>query len=220
MDVDIDIGAVVYTVHGHRFGKVAAVVIDRDLQEATHLVVRRGYVFPADVVVPMGYVGQIEDRSVTLTISGEEAAHLPSLEAEASEPLEVSDQDASGLGPPMGENIWADGPPVALPPLLTTATSVQPYVVERWRNVPPESLVLTDGLPVRGSDGRVVGFVDQLVVDPKSGAVTHIVVRGGGIRYQEKAVPVGWIEESDEDTGIVLAVPSKQVQELPIHRRQ
>ena len=217
MGIDIDIGADVYTVEGAKFGRVAAVVIDRDLEEATHLVVRRGFLFPADVVVPLDDVAKIEDHRVTLKISGQEAASLPSLEAEASEPLEVSDQDASGMGPPAGSNIWAGRLPVTLPPLLTTATNVQPYVVERWRNVPTQGLVLREGLPVRASDGRVVGLIDEVVTDPRTRAVTHIVVRGGGIRYQDKAVPVGWIERSDEDAGITLAVASNEVEGLPTY---
>lgn len=218
MGNDIGIGADVWAVDGQRFGKVAAVVLDPDREHVTHLVVRRGFLFLADVVVPIADVAEIRDHQVRLAISAKEAADLPSFEAEASEPLEVSDQDASGLGPPAGPNIWAGNPPVTLPPLLSTATNVQPYVIERWRNLPEGSLVLKKGLPVRARDGQQVGVVDELVADPATHAVTHIVARLGRPRAPGKAIPVEWIERSDEDTGITLVVDRSAIEELPACR--
>jgi sporulation protein YlmC with PRC-barrel domain len=215
MTVDIDIGADVWTADGQRFGKVTAVVVDQDLQEATHIVIRRGFLFPTDVVVPIGSVGEVADHRVKLAISARQAADLPTLEASASEPLEVSDQDARGLGPPGEPNIWAGNPPLTLPRLLTTATNVQPYVVQYWRNVPEESLVLKEGLPVRARDGAPVGTVDELVADPATHAVTHLVVRRDGYLGHDKAIPVEWIERSDEQRGITLFASTKDIEELP-----
>jgi sporulation protein YlmC with PRC-barrel domain len=217
MGTDIDIGADVYTVHGHKFGKVSAVVLNPGHDEITHIVVRRGFVFPIDVVLPMDTVREVTDHRVNLSIGGRVAARMPTFEASASEPLEVSDQDASGLGPRGEPNIWAENPIITLPPLLSTATNVQPYVVEYWRNIPEQSLVLRDGLPVRASDGAVVGELDELVTDPATHAVTDIVVRQDRVLGHRKAVPVGWIERSDERSGIVLAVDKEKVAALRDH---
>lgn len=214
MGADIDIGADVYTIHRHKFGKVSGVVLNPGHDEITHIVVRRGFIFPIDVVVPIDTVAEVADHRVNLSISGRVAARMPTFEASASEPLEVSDQDASGLGPRGEPNIWAGNPIVTLPPLLSTATNVQPYVVEYWRNIPEQSLVLRDGLPVRTRDGVVVGGLDELVTDPATHAVTDIVVRQDRLLGRRKAVPVAWIERSDEKTGILLAVGREQVAEL------
>lgn len=214
MAIAIDIGAAVRDIDGQPSGQVSAVVVDPGREEVTHIVVRRGLVFPAEVVVPIELVAGVTGHQVRLSILDREVADMPSLEASASEPLEVTDQDASGLGPPARPNLWVGNPGITLPPLLTTATNVQPYVVERWRNVPEQSLVLRDGLPVRTRDGQVVGAVDELVTDPDSHAVTDIVVRAVGLRHS-KAIPVGWIERSDEESGIVLAVEREEVKGLP-----
>ncbi len=214
MAVDIDIGAGVRDVDGRPSGMVSGVVIDPGGEDVTHIVIRRGAIFPAEVVVPIELVARITDHQVILSIPDREVADMPSLEASASEPLEVTDQDASGLGPPAQPNVWVGNPGITLPPLLTTATNVQPYVVEQWRNVPEQSVVLRDGLPVRTRDGRVVGAVDELITDPASYAVTGIVVRVRGFR-RGKAIPVDWIERSDEESGIVLAVDREDVKGLP-----
>jgi len=215
MGVDIDIGADVWAADGVLFGKVSAVVIDREVEQISYLVVRRGFPFLEDKAVPVGDVGEVTDHQVRLAISGREAADLPNFEGSASVPLEVSDQDARDLGPPGAPNIWAKDLPLTLPPLVTTATNAQPYVVEHWRNVPEGSLALREGLPVRSQEGYEVGAVDELVTDPVSHAVTHVVVRETGPLRRDKAIPVEWIERSDEDTGILLAASRRAVEELP-----
>lgn len=215
MAVDIDIGADVYASDGEEFGRVSGVVLNAAHDAITHIVVRRGVLFPIDVVIPMDVVGRVVDHDVTLTVTTPEAARMPPLEAEASVPLEVSDQDASGLGPRGAPNIWIGNPGVTLPPLLSTATNVQPYVVERWRNLPEQSLVLRDGLPARVRDGERLGELDEVVVDPVSHAVTDIVVRLDRPRGRRKAIPSAWVERSDEEAGLLLVVDRDDVMRLP-----
>ncbi len=218
MGRDLNFGAGVVTAEGQVFGQLVAVVLTSDLGRFTHLVARRGLIFPAYRVVPTDYVGEIAGRTVTLMLTARQVADLSPLESEAWVPLEVSDQSGDGLGPLAGDNIWGSPVRVALPRFVMAGNNVQPYVAEQWRNLPEGSLVLRSGLPVRARDGRVVGGLVGLVVGPAAIEVAAIVVRGDAGLGRGKAIPIDWIEGVDEKTGIRLATAREAVAELPDHR--
>jgi uncharacterized protein YrrD len=46
--------------------------------------------------------------------------------------------------------------------------------------------------------GRKIGELDRVVVDPQSGEVTHVVVRRGLVLPEDKVVPVDMFSSSDE----------------------
>jgi len=61
---------------------------------------------------------------------------------------------------------------------------------------PPSGVVESQrliGMKVRNSEGKDIGEIDQLVVDPADGKVTHIVVgRGGMLGLGEQKVVLEW----------------------------
>jgi sporulation protein YlmC with PRC-barrel domain len=67
---------------------------------------------------------------------------------------------------------------------------------------------------VEASDGKV-GKLDELVLDPKSGDITHLQMREGHLwGKKDVAIPVSAVDFVDEDT-IYLKLEKKAVKALP-----
>jgi uncharacterized protein YrrD len=52
---------------------------------------------------------------------------------------------------------------------------------------------------VLASNGEKIGRIHRVVVDPGTGAVTHLVVKKGLLLAKDKVVPVDQVETADED---------------------
>ena len=76
------------------------------------------------------------------------------------------------------------------------------------------------GMPVEAIDGRV-GRVDEFVVNPENGHITHLVMREGHLfGKKDVIIPVSALGETREDT-VFLNLDKHQVEALPafpIHR--
>ncbi|MDI7275040.1 MAG: PRC-barrel domain-containing protein [Anaerolineae bacterium] len=212
MGVDLDIGAEVWASDGELVGTIEGVVLDPYLDEATDVVVSRGALVPQRRVVPVHYVGQVRDHRVELTITASEVERQPELDERDFIPLDRPGPEA--VGPSVPAHTWTRYPRVALPPIVTWGSARRPHLEQAWRNLPATTAVLREGLPVRARDGEEVGRVDELLADPKTGLVTHIVVRRGRTHAGDKAIPIAWVERSDEDSGVTLAVDRRAVDEL------
>ena len=58
---------------------------------------------------------------------------------------------------------------------------------------------LQQGATVRTADGKDVGHLDRVVMDPKSKEVTHVIVRKGMLFTEDKVVPLSLIASSTKD---------------------
>jgi len=70
------------------------------------------------------------------------------------------------------------------------------------------------GAGVVTSRGHRIGRIDRVVIDPRSKAVTHVVVRKGLVFKQDKVIPVDWIDSTTEDD-ITLRESANDPQALP-----
>ena len=69
--------------------------------------------------------------------------------------------------------------------------------VYRKENVPEGSVAIVKGMAVEATDG-FVGNVDELVIDPETGTITHLVMRTGHIwGSAELSIPVSQIKDVD-----------------------
>jgi sporulation protein YlmC with PRC-barrel domain len=114
--------------------------------------------------------------------------------------------------------IQRDVPHYATDPRLTL---IWPYVVpaarvveDVTRQIPPGELAVRRGAKVRATDGRV-GQVDEFLVDPETGHITHLVLREG-LPWDRKHVniPVSEIDRIEENT-VYLKLDKKGVADLP-----
>jgi uncharacterized membrane protein len=78
----------------------------------------------------------------------------------------------------------------------------------------PGEMAIHHGAQVVATDGAV-GTVDELLISPSTGAITHVVVgRRHRLRKQELAVPISAIDSVRDDT-VQLKLDRKAVERLP-----
>ncbi len=212
MAVDLDLSAQVWTADGHMIGLLSGVVIGPDRLAVTHLVVRYGLIVAVDRVVPIADLEEVDDHRLRLNLTTRELGELPELEVHSYISLGGVDTGSDARPALSAPGLWTRTPAIALPPLVSDHTSDQANVEEVWRNVPEGSLVLREGLAVRVAKGRRVGSLKEVAFEPGTGALARVVISRHG---HVKAVPPAWIVRSDEETGIVLAVDRRAVDELP-----
>ncbi len=70
------------------------------------------------------------------------------------------------------------------------------------------------GVGVRTSDGKAVGQLDRVVVDPRTKEVNYIVVRKGTFFTTDKVVPLTLVARADDD-GVTLREDAGELEQLP-----
>ncbi len=161
-------------------GAVDALVIDPVRSAVTHLVVDPGgegarAMVPIDVVLDSSPdVVSVElDRAglAACRTFDEPGYHAPSIEWQSAEL--AYDPGTYYLQP------WA--------------SPVEGWSLEDHERVPLGEITLRRGDRVSSSDGTELGHVDELLIDPADGQVTHLVLREGHLlgRDRDVVVPVG-----------------------------
>jgi hypothetical protein len=98
------------------------------------------------------------------------------------------------------------------------------YATEEIQQIPPGELTVQRGTRVEARDGYV-GKVDEFVVNPENGHISHLVMREGHLWGQKDVIiplsalsPMG---KTSEDA-VFLKLDKKQIESLPtfpLHRR-
>jgi uncharacterized protein YrrD len=76
---------------------------------------------------------------------------------------------------------------------------------------------LKEGVKVIASDGKHVGNVDRLLVEPNSSRMSHFVISEGLLFKEHKLIPANWIGSASEDE-VHLTVSSGVLERLPAYR--
>jgi hypothetical protein len=100
--------------------------------------------------------------------------------------------------------IYTDVPQHATDPSLTLlwpfVVPVKRIVDDKVRRIPPGELAVRRGARVRATDGWV-GRVDEFIVGPVSGNITHLVLREGHPwKERDITIPVDQIDHIKENT--------------------
>jgi hypothetical protein len=118
--------------------------------------------------------------------------------------------------------VHGDLPHHATDPNLTLlwpyAVPAKRTVDEKVRPIPPGELAVRRGARVEATDGRV-GRIDEFLVDPDSGNISHLCLRSSHLRGDKVVcIPVSEIGEIKEkvvhlkiDKGVVAELPSVAV---------
>ena len=82
-------------------------------------------------------------------------------------------------------------------------------------NIPDGELALYPGMHIKSKDDDKVGKLDELVLDPESGDITHLLMREGHLwGKKDVAIPVSEVEFCDADT-IYLKLDKATIEALP-----
>jgi uncharacterized protein YrrD len=212
-------GTHVYTADQKEVGTVDRVVIDPNTNEITHIVVRKGWLFTEDKVVPTTLIDMaIEDR-VQLRAGVQNLDDLPPFEEAYYVTPGDGTEGAYGAGyarplywnPPIGA-AWTGyyggyyGYPLA------------PYVAFTEQNIPEGTVGLKEGARVTSADGENVGHVERVFTNDELNRATHLLVAEGWLFKEKRLVPVDWVRSVDEDE-IHLSVNARTLESVPAYER-
>jgi sporulation protein YlmC with PRC-barrel domain len=197
------------TRDGEEVGYVDRVVIEPRTRRISHLVVRQGALLPDDRVMPIDWVEDTGGGELRLTAAAGDFDRLPPFEETHYVPLPEEDI-ATWHAAPVGI-----APVYWYPPF--TAVPPAPYFLyprEVERNIPEDSLTVSEGATVLTSDGEEVGEIERIFADPDTGRLTHLLMSDGTIARHRKLIPALWLSRAGEDE-VHLAVSSRMVAHLP-----
>jgi sporulation protein YlmC with PRC-barrel domain len=195
--MEFPLGVEVHCSDG-RCGRSTHVILNPATEQITHLVVRERRPSSVERLVPVSLVAQTATEVILLDCTREEFAAL--------EPFNQT------------EFVYGDLPHHATDPTLTV---LWPYVVpakrvvgDKVRPIPPGELAVRRGARVQATDGQV-GRVDEFVVDPATGYITHLCLREGRLLGDKGiCVPVADIDRIQEKI-VHLKVDKETVASLP-----
>ena len=88
------------------------------------------------------------------------------------------------------------------------------YDLVQVENLPPGELAICSGMQIAATDGKV-GKLDELVLDPETGDITHLLMRKGHLwGKREVAVPASSVDYVEVET-IHLNVDKAAVEAMP-----
>jgi uncharacterized protein YrrD len=204
----------VFLWDGTQVGKVDRIVIDPVTAQITDLVVHKGHFFTEDRVVPLGAVSRTDEGSVVLE-QRYSAENLALFKETHYIPVDEATRAQRGLPP--DAVLWTS--PLGGGPDSVMLPSEGNLIRETSTNTPEGSVAVEVGSPVLAADGAHVGRVDEMITDPGSDRMSHLVVERGLIDRQRRAVPASWVEVLTERE-VRLAVSADAVDKLPLFVNQ
>ncbi|MBG7610166.1 MAG: PRC-barrel domain containing protein [Anaerolineae bacterium] len=194
----------VHCTDGH-CGRSTHIILNPVTEKVSHLVVKPKRSSANERLVSVKLIANTAAEVILLNCSQEEFKKLESF----NQP----------------DFIYTDLPQHATDPNLTL---LWPYVVpikrivdDKIRRIPPGELAVRRGTRVHAIDGKV-GRVDEFVVGPVSGNITHLVLREGHPwKEKEITIPVVHIDRIEQnivylnvDKNTIASMPS-----VPVKRR-
>ncbi len=183
-----------------RAGTSTHIIYDPTSKKVTHFVVSDNEPMTAKhFLVPIELVDDAGSDSISLNCTKEELAQQESF------------VDTRYIESPGIEGGYPADSVYLAPYVSPLDLAYVPVEVER---IPVGELALHRGAVVEASDGYV-GHLGELLLDPDSGAITHIVLQAGHAwGKKEVAVPVAAVEQALENT-ILLKLDKAAVEQLP-----
>ncbi len=193
--MDIPVNAEVHCVDGP-CGHVTSVIVNPTNWEITHLVVKEKRFPHTERLVSIDEVVESTPHQVRLRCTTQELSAMdPFIETQF---IQAEAPECTG-GPCL---MW----PYVVPEDLTVRLETE--------HIPPGELAVHRGDHVEATDGRV-GRIDEFLVDPANGHITHLVLREGHLSGQKDVtIPVSAIDRIEEDT-VYLKLDKRSIEALP-----
>ena len=187
-------------------GQVVAAVLDPVRWTMSHLVIDIKGHGHREYLAPLDLIADDTAHGISLNCSKDGLSHLaPFLETEIAE-----DQ---GIGLPNAEGLAYAEFQSGLSATDFSMTTGGPAYVD-VEAIPDNELATRHGIPVYATDHQV-GQLDELVITPESGQITHVVLKEGHLfGKKEIAVPVGQVDRIGE-VAVQLKLAKHEVEQLP-----
>jgi sporulation protein YlmC with PRC-barrel domain len=192
--MDMPLNVQVYCVDG-LCGQSKEVVMDRETEEVTHLVVKERYSPHTELLVPINLVTETTPDMIRLRCTkGELADRQPFIKVEVIE--EYIPHYVAG------------------PYLVPIEVPETKWVAVKRESIPPGEVAVRQGARVEATDAHV-GQLDEFLVDPVTEHVTHLVMREGHLWGQKDVtIPVSEISKIDEER-VYLTLSKEEIANLP-----
>jgi sporulation protein YlmC with PRC-barrel domain len=187
-------------------GRSAYVLINPVIDQVTHLVVREDSSPNTEYIVPVDIVSETIADTIRLRCSKAELEKMdPFIQTTFIEdrlPERLYNAGSAMYG--MGSYYYL--------PYVTPELTI--HVPLEHQQIPPGELAVRRGTRVEATDGYI-GKVDEFVVNPENGHITHLVMREGHLWGQKDVIiPLSAIGETREDT-VYLKLDKHQIESLP-----
>jgi hypothetical protein len=196
-------------------GRSVCVLINPVIDEVTHLVVRENSSPNTEYIVPVHFVAETIADTIRLSCSKAELEKMePFIKTTFIE--EKVPERVWGYG--YGAGMFGVGSYYYMPYVTPEVTVEVPVEHEQ---VPAGELAVRRGARVEATDGHV-GHVDEFVVNPENGHITHLVMREGHLwGRRDVIIPLSAMDDTRENT-VFLKLDKHQIGSLPtfpVHRR-
>lgn len=213
--MDIKIGDAVQGIDG-QLGEVSRLIVDERSGQATDLVVKHGFIFGGERILPLGMVRRADGNTVYVDMDEEQFKDLNGFAEK------VRDGDPDYVGPPSQDldgtfrgnaafdQAWAIGP------LGGIGGAAKPLGYPGGEQLSPDLTqrpAIATGMSVLDRYGEKVGTVGELAIRPDDGAPTHVTLRRGLLFKHDTPLPSEWIDSVGTD-GLVLSVTKAEVDQL------
>lgn len=196
--------AVVRSSTGRRMGTVDRVVIEPGSNEVTHLVVKKGVLFPKDKVLPVDLAAKTTEEEVILNPGAEKPDDIPDFEEayyiHVDDPNvhDHTDHAHTVYAPPI---IWYHQRPGSpwWSGLGAYPGYAKPFVPAVRRNIPEGNIPLEEGAEVIDSEGDRIGKIKSVYVEPEGYHVTHLLVESGILSRYHRIIPTQWVMNVAEE---------------------
>jgi hypothetical protein len=186
-------------------GHAVYVLIDPIMEKVTHLVVRTDYSPNTEYIVPVETVSATVADTIQLHCNKAELEHMdPFVQTQFVQEKVIDYAGYRGGMYGMGTTYYM--------PYVTSEMRVP--VTAELQQIPPGELAVERGTRIEATDGPV-GRVDEFVVNPENGHITHLVMREGHMWGQKDImIPVSAIGET-HDRIMFLKLNKHEIESLP-----
>lgn len=195
--MDIPLNAEVWCSDG-LCGHTTTIIVNPITQKVTHIVVREIQPPHIERIVPETFISMATPVSILLICSHVELSELDEFigthYVRADIPFRYAQTDYTLY--------------------LPYSVADEIAMVSMEERIPPGELAIHRGARVEASDG-FVGRVDEFLVDPTDGKISHLILREGHVWNQEVVtIPVSQIDHFDADT-VYLKLDKASIGYLP-----
>jgi sporulation protein YlmC with PRC-barrel domain len=176
-------------------GEATHVIVHPSTNRVTRLVVKEARSPHVKKLVPFRFIQDFTGGQIRLNCSMQELARMQSFER-----TEVHESDTSSYGKPSfyAQSIYG---------------SPRIKKVKRT-NIPPDELTVDANTRVKATDGNA-GRIDELMVDPANGSITHLLLRERRVwARKDLAVPISEVDRIGDRT-VYLKTNRASIETLP-----
>jgi len=212
-------GSDIVNHQGEKVAELYQIVIDPASDQITHLVAKKGFLFPSDKVIPISLVmSSSEDQIKLYDFDGDfddldEFVEVEFVKSERERKNSLLDSEGTTVPPLLAYPPAGHG--FGYVPVINYPEQPETEMV---KNIPDETVDIPKNARVLGLNGEHVGNVEEVMVDPTSDQISHFVISKGLFFTEEKLIPASWVRGYDSNK-LKLVVNEKIIENLPEYQR-